>query len=96
VVQFRPWPPDFAGREATRKIGKGRSIPPLATKHVAHFGADFQRQVLVSVARFIYAEVLSGALIHGCKKRRKGVFFFLGVNRTPGFHPSKTVPRPIL
>jgi len=31
-----------------------------------------------------------------CKKRRKGVVFFLGVDRTPGFYPSKTVPRPIL
>jgi hypothetical protein len=32
----------------------------------------------------------------GCKKRRKGVVFFVGVDRTPGFYPSKTVPRPIL
>src|SRR5450755_5167696 len=27
---------------------------------------------------------------------RKGVVFLLGVDRTPGFYPSKTVPRPIL
>ena len=31
-----------------------------------------------------------------CKERRNGVVFLSGVDRTPGFYPSKTVPRPIL
>jgi hypothetical protein len=44
----------------------------------------------------IAVAAMAAATGASCKKRREGVVFSTGVSRTPGSHPSKTVPRPIL
>jgi len=50
-------------RGAKRRAKSAKqAIPPLATKHLAHFGVGLRGQVLVSAARFFYAEASAGAL----------------------------------